>query len=449
MATRREFLRLAALAGAGAALGGSACSPGGDTETATASTAASTRTLRIAQWGHFVPTYDQWFDNEYTKAWGERNGVDVVVDHIDAAGLQARAAAEVAAGRGHDIFGFIYPPAAFEDAVIDHRELVEEAEDVLGKMTPLLERSVYNPRTKRYFGFPEFWAPNAINYRTDLWDAVGARPDSWDQVRSAGPRLRAMGHPLGLGMFSQDLDSNLSCFSLMHAYGASVQDEASNVTINGAGTVEAVKVAAAMFQGGMTEEILSWEAASNNRFLASGEGSLILNPVSAVRAIEKQDPELAKLVALAPVPTGPVQRVGSSSFTGIYVIWNFARNQDAAKRFLVDLARDYREALLHSEFYNLPAFPGAVTDLAERVATDPTVQPQDKYALLAGAADWSTNVGHPGYAHGAVDEVYNQHVIPQMFGAAARGEMTAEEAVAAAEARMKPIFDTWRERGKI
>lgn len=32
---------------------------------------------------------------------------------------------------------------------------------------------------------------------------------------------------------------------------------------------------------------------------------------------------------------------------------------------------------------------------------------------------------------------------------AARGEMTAEDAVAAAESQMQPIFQKWRERGKI
>jgi len=36
-----------------------------------------------------------------------------------------------------------------------------------------------------------------------------------------------------------------------------------------------------------------------------------------------------------------------------------------------------------------------------------------------------------------------------MFAAAARGEMSAEEAVRAAEAKVKPIFDKWREQGKI
>ncbi len=36
-----------------------------------------------------------------------------------------------------------------------------------------------------------------------------------------------------------------------------------------------------------------------------------------------------------------------------------------------------------------------------------------------------------------------------MFAAAARGEMSAEEAVKAAEAQITPIFDKWRDLGKI
>jgi multiple sugar transport system substrate-binding protein len=46
-------------------------------------------------------------------------------------------------------------------------------------------------------------------------------------------------------------------------------------------------------------------------------------------------------------------------------------------------------------------------------------------------------------------DVFNQFLVPKMFAAAAKGQMTAEEAVKAAEAEMKPIFDHWRERGKI
>jgi len=33
--------------------------------------ARAAKTLRILQWSHFVPGYDKWFNNTYTKEWGK------------------------------------------------------------------------------------------------------------------------------------------------------------------------------------------------------------------------------------------------------------------------------------------------------------------------------------------------------------------------------------------
>src|SRR5919201_4259092 len=52
--------------------------------------------LSIIQWIHFVPAYDVWFDNTWIKSWGEKNDVQVKVDHITNTLLDTRAAAEVA-----------------------------------------------------------------------------------------------------------------------------------------------------------------------------------------------------------------------------------------------------------------------------------------------------------------------------------------------------------------
>ena len=109
----------------------------------------------------------------------------------------------------------------------------------------------------------------------------------------------------------------------------------------------------------------------------------------------------------------------------------------------------YREAFLHSEFYNLPAFPGAVPDLRDLLAADPAARPTGKYALLAEASTWTANPGHPGYDNAAVSEVINEFIVAKMFASAARGELSAEEAVKRAHAQAQPIFDKWRERGKI
>jgi multiple sugar transport system substrate-binding protein len=450
---RRDFLRLAAggaLVAAGAACGSGSersAQPKGDTGATTAG-AKGRPTLRIAQWSHYVAGYDQWWDDVYTKEWGERNGVEVTVDHFDINQVPAHAESEVAKQQGHDLFHFNQSsPVSFEDHVIDHREIVEEVEAKFGKMTPLTERSIFNPKTKKYFAFSHFWTPNPTHYRIDLWGPVGSRPDTWEDVLVTGRRLKAQGHPIGIGL-GPDPESNVTLLGLMHAFGASVQDEDTNVVINSRATVEAVKLGTELFRSAMTDEVLGWDITSNNRYLISGRGSLIVNAIAAIRALEAQDSALAAKIGLLPAPKGPAG-TASPYLVSKYVIWKFAQNQEAAKQFLVDLATANREPFLHSQFLQLPSFPQAVPDFAAVVSNDAEAQPPDKYRFLVDAAGWSTNVGHPGHTNAAIDEVIKASLISQMFAAAAEGEMSAEDAVKAAEARIKPIYDKWREQGKI
>jgi multiple sugar transport system substrate-binding protein len=448
---RRAFLRVA---GGATVLAATGCGSGGErskspAEGKPAAEATGRPTLRIALWNHFIPGYDSWFDQQYTRQWGEEHDIEVVVDHYPYAELPARAEAEVAGSSGHDIFGFITPPARFEEAAIDHRDIVTEVQAKLGKLSPLVERNILNPKTGRFFAFAEYWAPEPVHYRADLWHEVGGGPPArWDDVLRAAPKLKAKGYPVGIGL-SNDDDSGFSLLSLMNSYGSSLQDDEGRVALNTPATVEAVKMAAAIYRAGMTEEVFSWDSSSNNRLLATGRGSLILNAISAIRAAEDQDQGLAAKIGLAPSLAGRAAPLGTHSVVNAHVIWRFARNPSAAQQFLIDLALNYREAFLRSRFYNVPAFPGAVPDLAQIVADDASVQPPGKYALLGNAEAWSTNIGHPGHANAAVMEIFDQFIVPRMFAAAAKGEMTAEEAVRQAHAQAAPIFDKWRERGKI
>jgi multiple sugar transport system substrate-binding protein len=450
--TRRNFLRLAA-GGATLLATGVGCDSGSDTNRSRANSATTPDgakgrpTLRIAQYNHYVAGYDRWWEEEYTKRWGERNGIEVLIDHFDITQEEVHAQAEVASRRGHDIFQLHWVSTAFEDDVIDHAEIVQAVEAKVGRMTPFVERSVRNPRTGKYLGLPDYWVASPIHYRRDLWEPLGLRPDAWEHVIDGGRRLKARGYPVGIGM-GPDLESSFGLVGLLHSFGASIQDENANVVINRPATVEAVKLGAKLFRQAMTDEVLGWDVPSNNRYLVSGRGSLIVNAVAAIRALEDQDPALAANVGLLPVPEGPAGRLTPYSVS-IRMIWRFAENQEAAKQFLVDLATDYREPFLQSGYLQLPTFPGAVPDLAALVGSDARAQPPEKYALLAGAADWTTNLGHPGHTNAAVDEVVKTGIVSKMFATAARGEMSPEDAVRAAEARIKPIYDQWRERGKI
>src|SRR5207247_5283880 len=95
---------------------------------------AQTKTLKILQWSHFVPQFDTWFDG-FAKNWGKQNGITVTVDHIPHLEEPARAAAEVAAGAGHDLvmfngFGGLH---MFEKHLTDLTDLFEEVAKKYGK----------------------------------------------------------------------------------------------------------------------------------------------------------------------------------------------------------------------------------------------------------------------------------------------------------------------------
>ena len=57
--------------------------------------------------------------------------------------------------------------------------------------------------------------------------------------------------------------------------------------------------------------------------------------------------------------------------------------------------------------------------------------------------------GHFDQVGRAIGEVFGTFIIPNMFARAARGQVSAKEAVADAEAQIKPIFEKWRARGLV
>jgi multiple sugar transport system substrate-binding protein len=110
----------------------------------------------------------------------------------------------------------------------------------------------------------------------------------------------------------------------------------------------------------------------------------------------------------------------------------------------VDLADNFGEAFMASEFYNFPCFPGAVPDLQQRLADDPKAAPPDKYKVLANVLDWTTNIGFPGYATNAINEVVTTFVLNTLFAKVARDEITAADGARMADMEIKRIFDRWK-----
>src|SRR2546430_15713357 len=85
--TRRDFMKTTGVGAVATGLGANIIVPGRAN--------AAKKKLRIVQWVHFVPAYDEWFNKKYAVEWGQKNDTEVTVDNIGIAGINARAAAEV------------------------------------------------------------------------------------------------------------------------------------------------------------------------------------------------------------------------------------------------------------------------------------------------------------------------------------------------------------------
>jgi multiple sugar transport system substrate-binding protein len=407
--------------------------------------------LSIMQWAHFVPAYDQWIDNTYIKQWGEKNDVQVKIDHINNALLPATAASEVAAQKGHDLFQFLFPPSAFEKQTLPLNDVVQEVTKKLGKMTDVAYKSTYNPKTKRYFGFPDNYVPDPIHYRKSYWFNAGIAPNTWDNVRKAAATLKKAGHPVGLGM-SNELDSNMFLMSLLYCYGAALQTQDGKPNINTKGTVEALKVMREIFKNGESDEVFAWTAASNNQAFLAGRLSLAVNAISIARSAEDSgNTTLSDDTWIRPIPRGSVRALGNEHVMGIYFIWKFAQNKEAAKQFLVDQQLAYRDHFVQSKFYNFPAWTNAIKGgfkTIQKLAAADKHKPLGKYTVLTTIAQkYTTNVGYPGFANAAVGDIFNQALIPQMFAQVAQGKMSPEDAARSMQGQFRTIFAKWKAQG--
>ena len=436
---RRDFLRKAAATGAAASLG----------PFVHPRPARAARTLRIMQWHHFVLSYDNWFYDTYVKEWGQANDVEVIVDRVAFPSLPNRAEAEVAAKKGHDLFMFTRPPAVFEDDVIDHAEIYQECERRFGKPIDLAIRSTYNPKTKKHFGFADSYVPDPVNYRKDLWDGVGIAPTTWDDVLRGGRLIKQKhGIPVGIGI-SPEIDSGMALRAILYSFGGSEQDANGNLVLKSKPTLAALRYVKALYQDAMTPEVLTWDSASNNNAMLAGSASLALNAISLTRTGENQQLPVTDRILLARAARGPARAVALPHMMNVYAIWKFASNVADAKKFLVDYIGNFRHAFAAGSYYNFPSFPATVPDLRKQIASDPKASPPNKYAVLDDVLTWTVNVGYPGHTNAAVDEIFNNWVLNEMFAKAATGADTPERALDVAHAQCEKVWAKWRARGKL
>jgi ABC-type glycerol-3-phosphate transport system substrate-binding protein len=180
---------------------------------------------------------------------------------------------------------------------------------------------------------------------------------TWDTFLAAAEKCFKAGSPFGLGL-GQTTDSVDWVGALFASYGAELVDAKGNITVKSDATRQALDYARRLVKF-LPPDVFAWDDASNNKWLISGKGALIMNPPSAWAVAKRDNPKVGEQLWTFPSPRGPKGRYqpGLPYFWGI---WKFSNNKSAAKSLLTYLSqRSAVEQLVEaSGGYDIPGFAG-------------------------------------------------------------------------------------------
>jgi ABC-type glycerol-3-phosphate transport system substrate-binding protein len=340
-------------------------------------TAKAAGTLAIGFWDHWVPGANK-ASEELVQEWAGKEKVEVQIDYITSQGSKTllTIAAEAQAKSGHDILAM---PTWWPQDQADNLESVDDIMAQLIKQNGAVNDTVkYLGRVKgRWIAVPATIGSQMKGpcSRIDLMKKyagidvqemypLGSPPkaDNWtfETYLRAAEACHKAGFPFGIGLGSTS-DSVDTAGAFFRGFGAELVDAKGNVKVKSDTVRQALdycKRAAAFYP----PEVPSWDDASNNKWLVSGKGALIMNPPSAWAVAKRDAPQVAEQCWTHGFPAGPKGRFGPF-LPFFWAIWNFSKNKSAAKSLLVHLSqpRAVEKLVAASGGYDLPSFANLTT----------------------------------------------------------------------------------------
>jgi ABC-type glycerol-3-phosphate transport system substrate-binding protein len=333
--------------------------------------------LTVGFWDHWVPGANE-ASRTLCQEWAAKEKVEVVIDYVTGQGNKnlLTIAAEAQARSGHDIYNFpSWQPA-------DHANRLEPVDDVMAELIKL--NGAVNPTVEYLAKSTGHWVavPTCVGSqikgpcsRIDLMKQLAGidvqalypassppKAESWtvDAMLKAAEGCYKGGHPFGIGLGVTE-DNVDTAGAIFQSFGADLVDAKGNISVK----TDAVRTALEYYKRlgqWLPPDAPAWDNASNNKYLISGKGALIMNPPSAWAVAKRDAPQVAEQLWTHGMPAGPKGRY-APFIPFFWGIWNFGKNRSAAKNLLVYLSQPsaVEKMVEASGGYDLPAFEKLTT----------------------------------------------------------------------------------------
>jgi ABC-type glycerol-3-phosphate transport system substrate-binding protein len=395
-------------------------------------TAHAAGKLSVGLWDHWVPSANI-ASRALIEEWAAKEKVDVQIDYITSQGekLLMTASMESQAKSGHDVLTLrTWWPH-------EYAKNLTPVDDIMG---PLIKQNGAVNDTVTYLGHADgHWlavpATPGSNIkgpcsRIDMMKQhagidvqalypAGKPPsaDGWtlDTFLKAAEACHKAGVPFGIGLGTTS-DSVDTVGAIFQSFGATLVDANEKITVKTDAVREALDYYTRLSRF-FPADAPAWDDATNNKWLVSGKGALIMNPPSAWAVAKRDAPQVAEQLWTHGMPSGPKGRFApfAAYFWGI---WSFSKNKSAAKSLLVHLSQPaaIEKLVAGSQGFDLPPFANMTTlkTWAEEGPPKGTLyhypNPYNHQILSIAAAPSPPKIAQQIYAQGLMTKMTVRHL---------------------------------------
>ena len=253
---------------------------------------AATRTVTMLTWNHFTPISDEYL-RQMAKDFGKEHKCQVKIDFIPHRDTYVKIAKEQETREGHDIVFLFFSKPQLHHEDLETLGFMDDLGNKLGGWYDLIRE--VDQVDGRWVAMPFYYSCMPMTYREDLYQQAGLQaPKTWEEWKDSGKKIKeATGKKVGIAL-SQTEDANISLYALLWSYGASTADKERRVIINSSETRKAMEYMKELYQTTMTDEVLSWDDASNNQAFLGGEYAGCTTPSVSTTSPRKRYPILPR-----------------------------------------------------------------------------------------------------------------------------------------------------------